>query len=362
MRTHFLILTAALALIAFDSADGQPPATQPPPAAAGGQAAASQAPPAADGQAAQATAPDAPADQISSPSESPGVVEHNKVIINAQRDQLVGQISAFVNQLTDFDLADPARGLARWHDPVCPLVSGLPQKHGEYILERVSEIAKAAGVPLAGRFCHPNLFILISNQAQSVLEDLRNRHLDLVFGDASPARIDRFIATPRPVRTWYDTVERTPEGLPLVNESFPGISDQKGSVGPGGVIIITPVRPNDPSNLTTNPWSQASHLTLNVVWAIYRVFVIVDPTKFKQVSLGQLADFVAMTGLSQIKADARLEGAPSILTLFDGPPEAASAGMTDWDRAFLKACYSTEQKLVLQRSEIARGMVASIAP
>jgi len=166
MRTHFLILTAALALIAFDSADGQPPATQPPPAAAGGQAAASQAPPAADGQAAQATAPDAPADQTSSPSESPGVVEHNKVIINAQRDQLVGQISAFVNQLTDFDLADPARGLARWHDPVCPLVSGLPQKHGEYILERVSEIAKAAGVPLAGRFCHPYLFTLISNQAQ----------------------------------------------------------------------------------------------------------------------------------------------------------------------------------------------------
>src|SRR6185437_11866199 len=169
MRTHFLILTAALALIAFDSADGQPPATQPPPAAAGGQAAASQTPPAADGQAAQATAPDAPADQTSSPSESPGVVEHNKVIINAQRDQLVGQ-------LTDFDLADPARGLARWHDPVCPLVSGLPQKHGEYILERVSEIAKAAGVPLAGRFCHPNLFILIINQAQAVVEDLRKRH------------------------------------------------------------------------------------------------------------------------------------------------------------------------------------------
>src|SRR4029077_6117110 len=127
-------------------------------------------------------------------------------------------------------------------------------------------------------------------------------------------------------------------------------------------IIVTPVRPDDPANFGTNPWSQASHLTLNVVCAILRVFVGGDPTKFKGVSLGQLADFVAMTGLSQIKVDARLNGAPSILTLFDGPPEATSAGMTDWDRAFLKSCYSTQQKLVLQRSEIARGMVDSIAP
>lgn len=334
MRAQLLILTAALALIAFARAHGQ-----------------------------SAVTPAAPtADPTSSSGESSSAVERSKVIINGQRDRLEGQISAFVDQLTDFDLSDPGRGLARWQDRVCPLVSGLPERQGEYILERVSEIAKAAGVPLAGRFCHPNLFILVSNRAQSVLEDLRKRHLSLVFGDASPVRIDRFIATPRPVRTWYNTVERTPEGLPIVNESFPGISEQNAKVGPGGVIIITPVRPDDPASFGTNPWSQASHLTLNVVWAIYRVFVVVDPTKFKGVSLGQLADFVAMTGLSQIKADARLHGAPSILTLFDGPPEAASAGMTDWDRAFLRSCYATQQKSVLQRSEIARGMLVSIAP
>lgn len=340
MRTQLLILTAALALIACPRAQSQSAATPAPPPGEGQPAATQNAPPA---------------------DETPASGDH-KVIITGDRSQLTAQITAFVDQLTDFDISDPGRGLARWQEPVCPLVSGLPEKHGEYILARVSDIAKAAGVPLAGRFCHPNLFILVTNQAQKTLEDLRKRHLELVFGDASPASIDRFIAAARPVRTWYDTVERTPEGTPIVNQSFPGISQQNAQVGPGGVIIITPVRPDNPSSFGTNPWAQASHLTVNAVWAIYRVFVIVDPTKFKRVSLGQLADYVAMTGLSQIKSDARLNNAPSILTLFDGPPEAASAGLTDWDRAFLKSCYSTQQKLVLLRTEIARSMVSTIAP
>jgi hypothetical protein len=96
---------------------------------------------------------------------------------------------------------------------------------------------------------------------------------------------------------------------------------------------------------------------VNVVLAIYQVFVIVDPTQFRTVSAEQLADYVSMTSLAQIRLDAKLGDAPTILTLFDKDPTTASPGMTRWDQAFLKSLYSTEQKSVMQRELMAREML-----
>ena len=331
-----LILIAALGLVAFAEADGQAAAAQPGPAVQPSSSSSSSAP--------------------------AGAVGHEREVIITGRAELGPRITSFVKQLTDFDLGDPGRGLARWQVPVCPLVSGLPKAKGEFILKRVTDIGQAAGAPLAGENCRPNLFILVSLQPEALLKDLENRHIDTVFGGVSPVLVDDFIARARPVKTWYNTVQRTAEGLPMQHMSFPGISVQNVIVGAGGVIIFLPIRPAINDDLTTNPWSQASHLTLNVVWAIYQAFVIVDPTRFKGVTLGQLADYVAMSGLAQLRLDTPLSDAPTILTLFDKDPQAAAAGMTDWDRAFLKAVYSTEQKSIVQRSEIALDMIRDIAP
>lgn len=42
-------------------------------------------------------------------------------------------------------------------------------------------------------------------------------------------------------------------------------------------------------------------------------------------------------------------------------PRSASPGLTFWDRTFLKSIYSTEQRSVLQRREIAQEMVRAIS-
>jgi hypothetical protein len=334
MRTPLLILAAVVGLGAFASADRR---------------AAAQQPPASTGE--------------SSPSSAPaGEARHTpEVIVTGQRE-FATKITGFVNQITDFDYGDSNRGLARWQDPICPLVTGLPREMAEYILLRVSEVARTVGAPLAGENCRAqNLFIIVTKNAESYLRELEKRHGSTVFGAAAPMLINEFIATPRPVRTWYDTVEKTPEGLPMVQESFPGASEQK-IVAAGGNAFALPVRPKDAGAMFTNPWSQASHLELNVVWAIKRVYVVVDPTRFKGVKLGQLADYVSMAGLAQIKLDPNLGDDPTILRLFDADPQTASAGLTDWDVAFLKSFYATEQKSMLQRSSIAEGMIHTIAP
>jgi hypothetical protein len=336
MRTPVRSLITALGLIAFAAADHQ--------------ATAQQSLVSAD----QSSASSAPTDEVRHRPE---------VIVTGDRAEFETKIGAYVNQLTDFEYGDSNRGLARWQEPVCPLVTGLPRPMAEYVLLRVSDIARAAGAPLAGEHCiHRNLFIIVTKQPESYLRELEKRHGADVFGAAAPILINEFIATPRPVRTWYDTVEMTPDGLPMVNMGFPGQSGQNTKMVALGVTQTSAVRPNDPTSTLTNSWSQASHLVLNVVWAMKRAYVVVDPTKFTGVKLGQLADYIAMAGLAQIKLDPKLADDPTILTLFDRAPEQASPGLTDWDQAFLKSFYSSEQKSVLQRSVIAQDMVHVMAP
>jgi hypothetical protein len=275
--------------------------------------------------------------------------------VTAHRIELEKRVSRFVDQIAAAQ--NGGEGLARWQlPPVCPLVSGLPREDGEFILERLSEIARQARVPLADEHCRPNLYILVSALPMQLLQGMEQRNRAFTFGyDTSfyppvqtPASIvDDFIKTPRAVRVWYNTTEKDAWGNPLsycrqsqlVPKGDPNVFLQCGPATAGG-----------------------SHLVFNTIWTISSVFVVVDQNRLRGVTVGQLADYVAMAGFAKLKPDAHLGDAPTILTLFNEAPKAAPAGMTAWDQSFLKSLYATEQKSKLQRSQIAHQMVRDIAP
>src|SRR5580700_4665673 len=89
-----------------------------------------------------------------------------EVTVTAHRIELEKRVSKFVNQIAATE--NGAEGLARWQAPaVCQLVSGLPKQDGEFILERLSEIARAAGVPLSdNEHCRPNLYVLVTDDPE----------------------------------------------------------------------------------------------------------------------------------------------------------------------------------------------------
>jgi hypothetical protein len=268
-----------------------------------------------------------------------------EVTVTAHHLELEKRVSKFVAQIAVME--NGAEGLARWQKPsVCPLVSGLPQQDGEFILERVSEIARASGVPLAAEHCRPNFYILVTDQPEDLLRAMEKRDRRFTFGyDATsgsnpPAEtrqtaVDAFIKTPRAVRVWYNAYERDDWGQPIPLCPF----------GNGEYIQCPPA------------FAGGTRALLSTTWAISTVFVVADQARLHKVKLGQLADYVAMTGFAKLKPEAHLDNAPTILTLFDGTPEAAPAGMTDWDETFLKSLYATDQKSKNQRSQIARHMV-----
>ena len=265
-----------------------------------------------------------------------------EVLVTANRAQLVPRVSKFVARIV---VRQNEEGLPRWLEPVCPLVTGLSRQEGEYVLGRISEIATAAVVPLGGEKCRPNLFILVTSQPRELLQAMEKRNRAVTFGDATPTTVDQFIATARPVRVWYNTDMRTPEGI--TPSSGLGYAAQVTGGGLGGARVF-------------NDIDRTSHILLSKIWVLSSVYVVVDRERLAGVSRGQFADYVSMVSLADIKLGANLGDSDTILRLFDGEPAAAAAGLSLWDQAFLKSLYTTDQRAKTQAEVIAKGIVRAV--
>jgi len=270
---------------------------------------------------------------VASASAAPasGAGEPPRTTEAARRAELYPQASKY---LTDFAALEPAflapqlefptgGVLPGWLEKLCPQLTGLPGEEGQFILARVSEIARAVGVRMASEHCSPNLHIYVTPQPVEFLRGMQSRHAFPANDPRErPYLIDQFIATPRPVMVWYN-VGRAP-GLRF---SYP----------------------------------------------LNQVIVVVDQRQLQGVAREQLAAYIAIVGLAEIKLLAETKpaghlGATStILKLFDGAPQAAPSGLSDWDQAFLKALYSAPRTNPWHRElasvdQITLRMVSEIAP
>jgi hypothetical protein len=84
------------------------------------------------------------------------------------------------------------------------------------------------------------------------------------------------------------------------------------------------------------------------------VIILVDGRRAARLNIGQLADYITMVGLAQIRADANTGTAPTILKVFDSPE--APAGLSAWDESFLRGLYTTKQSSIMQTSSIKTSM------
>jgi hypothetical protein len=275
-------------------------------------------------------APAAPAAMSSSAADT-----LQEVTVTAKRFELAQRVSKFVYRIAALQNEE---GLPRWWQPVCPLVGGLTRKDGEFVLERLSEIAREAGVPLAGETCAPNLFIVVNPDPQRLLRNMTLETRVQVFTGAKPSVVDAFIRTPQPVKAWYRTAMATPDGAIIGDANRPAASDD-------GYPIID---------------ASTSYAKLNVIWVFAKVLVVVSQAQLRSVTRGQFADYVAMVGLANLKPGASLGDTPTIMTLFDGAPHSAPAALSDWDLAFLKSLYRTDQSSKGQRGQMVNSMVREV--
>jgi hypothetical protein len=267
-------------------------------------------------------------------AEAPkAALDSTTVVGQRDRATIERDVKTFVNAI----LVNPGgASLARWErqNPLCPLVAGMPKSDGEYILARVSKIAAAARAPLAPEHCKANFYIVVTADPEGVLKAWSKRDVRM-FGDEADqggTKIRDFNAA-SPVRVWYNPEFYGLDGTPLGN-TLEGREDLS---------------------------ARATRMEHNSYRALSSAVAIVDARRMKDVSYGQIASYAAMVGLVQMRWQANVADAPSILNLFSGAGKAPP-GLTAWDESFLKAVYATRITDKAQIAAIKTAMVQDVAP
>lgn len=270
------------------------------------------------------------------PSTQQSAPELSTITVEAERDRatLERRVNTFVSSVT---IAPYQESLAQWKKemPICPQVAGLPYLDGEYVLTRFSQIAEAAGASLAPNICRPNLYILVSSVPNEFIAEWSKRN-PWMFGNAPGMKVRQFLHAHVPIRAWYNTTFVNGDGLPckVYNE---GIT-------------------------TCEQGTQITQIRRISVRDLSSVVVLVDARQIKEISMGQLAAYIAMVGLAEIRIDAKLGDAPTILQLFTDTEKAPALGLSTWDTAYLKALYHTEHDDKTQLLALKSSMLKEIAP
>ena len=284
-------------------------------------------------------APQAPPAQDPS---SPAPVELEGLTITGRR--LDDVISDFVSEAS---APVRRRGLARWRDPVCVGVVNLRADAAAFIADRVTAVAADLGVDTGGEGCRPNIAVIATDDAGALaaaLTEARRRafRTGATGTDRGGAALRDFVETERPVRWWQTS-------LPIDSRTGQRAVRAPGECtgACGSIYDFAPVVVVD----------SASLLRSTVIDNLQRAIVIIDVDDIQNVSLAQLADYVAMVSLAQIDPNAQTDSYASILNVFAMPDTAE--GLTEWDRAYLAGLYNSEQNL---RSTIGNhgDIVASI--
>lgn len=92
-----------------------------------------------------------------------------EAVRQARRAEVQPKVEEFINEVA---APETEAGLPRWHQQVCPQVTGISADQGEFVLATISEAGRTAGAPLAGEHCGPNLFVFMTSEPQKLIHEI----------------------------------------------------------------------------------------------------------------------------------------------------------------------------------------------
>jgi hypothetical protein len=244
-------------------------------------------------------------------------------------------VENFISKATGAYVWSQDHPMGRWNESICPLVAGLPQTDGQLLFDRLVDALKSVGRDLGTSGCRPNFFVIVSAHPDADLKSLWSRAVGM-FGDARGAQ--KYVDTPRPVRIWY-------------NATF---VDGDGGRG------MNPLCPKIAPDIPCYRIAELPHQEFSAVPEITSVIAVVDYSRVIGLDWRQVADYIAMAGLTEINLATDVGEVPSILRLFTTTGDARPQRLTDWDKAFIKELYLTEAVYRHQRVDIAKRMYADL--
>jgi hypothetical protein len=259
-----------------------------------------------------------------------------------------GALRAQASKFMRTAMADTRGGQnARWFTPICAVTLGLDEKVGRYFTRRITEVATHVGVKTAGGDCDPNIAIVFTRDARSLVKAVNKRQNGALDGLPAPERA--LLKSPTlPVRWWHFTAPQSPDGKPF-------------SPGPLGLGASAN---GLPAEITYNNNASASRIDLPSRVGITGAVIVVDIDRIGSVSMAALTDYVALVALARLRMASKARPDGSILAMFD-PGAPRFDGLTDQDERFIEAMYDSRATVEgwRQRADMAGRMAdAALEP
>jgi len=217
--------------------------------------------------------------------------------------------------------------LVRWRggraETICPGTTGLDDGYNEFVSARVRAIAAFVGAPVQSDDlkCAPNVEIIFTQDPRSVMARIQQwgaRALRVKFDHQMQKALD--ISDAHAIQGWYVTAGG---GSNVLNRD-------PGMVGGIDLQALWPrVIP------TSNQAAGESRRS------ILSVVLVINTKKVTGITIGSIADYLALVSLSVIQNPDQCDPLPSILDLMSPACTARDkpTGITAGDLAFLKALY-----------------------
>jgi len=250
---------------------------------------------------------------------------------------------AAVNAFVESHTATTHLGrIARWDDPICPGIAGLPTGFSKFILQRIRTVAAAAGARVDPEGCKANISIVFTTAPQGLVDALRAKDPVMLGYYDNTEQADRLAKVSHPIQAWYVTKTVDLRGKWSIDARDRHSSQNYDAQSSNGTRV-------------GDGLSSAFHL----------VTVVADPNKLGAFEIGALADNVAMLALSQPGNLEECSTLPSIenLALTGCTAAAKLATMSPSDTAFLFGLYHVKPGASLrgQKDAIAVSMKEKLA-
>ena len=269
--------------------------------------------------------------QVAAPPPS----DQEAIVIEAQRlEKQRQQISRMVDALTDSTFEGQ---VPQFHEALCPLVVGLDPEPAGDVEARLRTVADAIGLGAADASCTANLLVVVTDDREAVLDYWKRKKPD-IFWNLDRKEKEALFEDDAPVLSW--------QLIMMLDNN------------------MMPVQQDVQSGVYTVASTDVTRMRTSMLPSARGAVVVVDKTKLAGLDVRQLADHVAMRALAPLDPDAVDElASPTILKLMNaGLDDTVPLTMTDWDFAFLKALYGTDnaRKARSMRRRLASAMDKSL--
>ena len=221
--------------------------------------------------------------------------------------------------------------IARFQDPVCPLVVGLPLAARQIVENEIRGVARDVGAQVAGPKCDANLIVMLAGDKKTMFADIRRKRPDWLEG-LSHREAEKIEAQPGPVMAWAVRTLRDEDGriLKIAGGNADSSSSQVRS---------------------------ASILKQTTSMGIQGAVIIIERAAVDGRSLGEIGQYAAMRGLAITRVPEN-GGAGTILGMFSVAEGART--LSSFDRSYLKALYAGDGRdlAVMERSRIAKAVAS----